>query len=321
MTYTLVATAKNEAPYLLEWVAYHRMIGFDEILIYQNDSDDFTHEILTEMARIGAVRYSYNRALPGRHQIRAYRRAGRQPAYLEADWALALDLDEFLHVNCGAGRLDDLMAALPEADVVLLNWRYFGSGGHLDLTDDLVTERFVLSEHDTRIVEELTPYKAMFRPPLFERCGIHRPAKPKRPEEEMIVCNGSGLTGDAFERLRFRSKDPWRRRLAQVNHYITRDAASFVLKSDRGSAHQAHREIDRRYWRRRNFNVHEDRRLAERSDEIVAAMAELDLASGGKLRALREAALAAHRQRFEQLLGQSAFRDLFAFCREFRPAA
>ena len=36
-TFTLVSTVKDEAPYLWEWVAYHRMIGFNDILIFQND--------------------------------------------------------------------------------------------------------------------------------------------------------------------------------------------------------------------------------------------------------------------------------------------
>jgi muconolactone delta-isomerase len=48
-TTTLVATLKNEGPYLWEWVAYHKSIGFDNIVIFQNDSNDMTHGILHEM--------------------------------------------------------------------------------------------------------------------------------------------------------------------------------------------------------------------------------------------------------------------------------
>ena len=35
-TTTLVATVKNEGPYLWEWVAHHNSIGFDNIVIFQN---------------------------------------------------------------------------------------------------------------------------------------------------------------------------------------------------------------------------------------------------------------------------------------------
>ena len=128
MTYTLVATAKNEAPFLLEWVAYHKMIGFDNIIIYQNDSDDFTDEILKLLRSMGVVKYFYNRAQRGRHQVRAYKRASRQLAYQEARRVMALDLDEFLVIHEGIGHLDDLFDVLPESDVVMVNWRRFGSG-------------------------------------------------------------------------------------------------------------------------------------------------------------------------------------------------
>ncbi|HSF63795.1 MAG TPA: glycosyltransferase family 2 protein, partial [Paracoccaceae bacterium] len=145
MRAALVATAKNEAPFLLEWVAHHLEVGFTDIILYQNDSDDLTHETMALLQKIGAVTYFYNRAAPGTHQVRAYKRAAAQPAYQAADWAMALDLDEFLVVKAGDGRLGDLLAAAPETDAFRLNWRIFGSGHHRHLSDDLVTDRFRLA--------------------------------------------------------------------------------------------------------------------------------------------------------------------------------
>ena len=37
---------KNEGPYILEWLAYHRIVGFEDFLIYTNDCEDGTTEIL-----------------------------------------------------------------------------------------------------------------------------------------------------------------------------------------------------------------------------------------------------------------------------------
>ena len=42
----LFSAMKNEAPFVLEWVAYHKVIGFDEIVIAFNDCDDGTAELL-----------------------------------------------------------------------------------------------------------------------------------------------------------------------------------------------------------------------------------------------------------------------------------
>ncbi len=314
MPFTLVATAKNEGPYFLEWVAHHRMIGFDTILLYQNDSDDLTHEILRTLDRIGAVHYFYNRAGRGRHQVKAYKRAARHQLFRDADFAMALDLDEFLCIHTGDGTLSDLLKALPETDKVLINWRRFGNGGQTRIEDDLVTERFVRAEAADRVTTHLTPYKALFRPSHYHRCGIHQPREPLVDEDSIRVCNGSGLVQGAFDQHRFRAKDPEMRRLAQINHYITRDAASFVLKSARGSAHQADRGVNQTYWQRRNFNDEEDARLADRAPALRAAMDALDEKSGGRLGRLRRKALERHRERFRAVLEQPEGQELYAFC-------
>ena len=314
MTYTLVATAKNEAPYFLEWVAYHRMIGFDQIMIYQNDSDDLTDETLKVMQEIGAVGYAYNRAEKGRHQVRAYKRASRQPVFRDSDWVMALDMDEFLNIHVGNGHLDDLFAALPDCDSVLVNWRRFGNDGKAEIGDELVTQRFKSAEENQRISEWLTPFKTLFRPTHYGRCGVHQAREQLVSPDQIRTVNGSGLQEDEFERKKFRATDPECRKLAQINHYITRDAASFVLKSYRGSAHQADRGIDETYWKRRNFNDEADTGLAHRSDAIAAAMADLDAQSGGRLSDLRERSIALHRERFQQLLKQPDYSALYEFC-------
>ncbi|MEL7116415.1 MAG: glycosyltransferase family 2 protein [Pseudomonadota bacterium] len=316
MGYTLVATAKNEGPYLFEWVAYHRMIGFDTILIFQNDSDDGTDKTLRLMHEMGLVHYRYNRAMPGRHQVKAYITASRNAAFQRSDWAIALDLDEFLRIRVGRGHLDDLMGALPEADEVLLNWRRFGDAGHDRLTRDLVTTRFTRAEPADNIARGLTAYKALFKPRIFGRPGIHRPKEPCVPEDQIRTCNGSGLFEPDFTRGGFRATDPGLRRLAQVNHYMVRDAASFVMKSKRGSGHQADREISHRYWTRRNFNDVDDFGLAARQAEIWAAMDAFDRESGGRLSRLRAKSIKLHQARFRDLLEEPFYRALYAFCRD-----
>ncbi|AUQ70058.1 glycosyltransferase family 2 protein [Phaeobacter inhibens] len=318
MRYTLVATAKNEGPAILEWVAYHKMIGFETIIIYQNDSDDFTHETLKILRDMGEIAYFYNRAERGRHQVKAYKRAAQQAAFREAQWVLALDLDEFLLVRADGGTVQDLVDAMPECNQIMLNWKRFGGAGKTRISQDLVVETFTLAEDEARVKTHLTPFKAMFDPSAYTRCGVHRPQGQLIPEDQIRICNGSGLPLNAYEHRNFRAKDPGQRALAQINHYITKDAASFVLKSYRGSAHQANRAIDRKYWTRRNYNSQEDLLLAARADAIRDRMQELDAASGGRLLDLRDQAIELHRSRFDALMEDSAtvYRDLYTYCLE-----
>lgn len=178
MTHTtcLVATAKNEAPFLWEWVAYHKMIGFDRIILFQNDSDDGTHRMMQALDRAGIVEYHNNSgAATGQQQVRAYVRAGKLDSFQTADWAMALDLDEFLHVKTGNGTVQALIEALGEADCAAINWKLFGASGTRTLTDELVTQRFTMAEADERVRTRLTGFKSLFRTSVYSRPGVHRP--------------------------------------------------------------------------------------------------------------------------------------------------
>jgi hypothetical protein len=55
MAFVLLSTMKNEAPFILEWVAYHRAIGFDRIKIVPEESDDGTTDLLDALAGQGII--------------------------------------------------------------------------------------------------------------------------------------------------------------------------------------------------------------------------------------------------------------------------
>ncbi|MBT9572601.1 MAG: glycosyltransferase family 2 protein, partial [Pseudomonas umsongensis] len=49
ITTVVCAICKNEKPYILEWVAHQKLSGFDQIFVYDNDSDDGTAEALIRL--------------------------------------------------------------------------------------------------------------------------------------------------------------------------------------------------------------------------------------------------------------------------------
>jgi len=313
----LVATAKDEGPFLLEWVAFHRLAGFDPIIVYQNDSTDGTAETLETLDRIGAISYFDNPAKRGRHQVRAYKRSCEVGAYRAADWAMALDIDEFLNVKCGTGKVQDLIAAIPDCDRILLNWRLFGAGGYSALSERLVTERFTVCDRASDMSRGLKAYKSLYRTPLFGRPGVHRvhPVD-KETVTQIRTANGSGLKEDSFEIKNFRSTDPGLLKLAQINHYVLRDASSFLIKATRGSAHQPDRDLRENFWnrRQRHSRAEQDITLRQRAPEIEREMHALDSRSDGRLQKLRRKALAHYRTRLEELLEDPANRELFIHC-------
>jgi hypothetical protein len=164
----LVTTAQNQAPYFLEWVAHHQEVGFTDIAIYQNDSDDLTHETLSLLRDIGAIQYFYNRAPKPIRRTQAYARAAKLPAYTNSDCAMALDMDEFLVIKAGQGTLIDLQSAVPNADCIQFTRRNFGNSGFEIATPQLVTERFAMAEK----TKSTKAGKCLFHPAKFAQPGI-----------------------------------------------------------------------------------------------------------------------------------------------------
>ena len=305
-----VTTVKNEGPYVLEWVAHHRLCGFDRIVVFQNDSDDTTVQSLRVLARLGVIEFFDNPNDEGKFQAQAYRRASRLEAFASSDWCMALDFDEYLGVRVGAGGLEDLVTSCPTADAIMVNWRNFGSGGQLDLDQGLLTERFTMTEDPSRMLGEQkhTAFKTLFRTSSFARPGIHFPRVPT--VERPVLVNGSGIMDGAFPRQAWRSADPGGYALAQINHYIIRDVMSFILKSARGSANAPHRDLGAKYWSTYEINEAEDRLLADRSAAIWTEMKRLDDLSDGLLMRLRLRAFRQWRTKFRNLVAKPEFAEL-----------
>jgi hypothetical protein len=68
---------RNECLFALEWVAYHRAIGFDDMFVCTNDCDDGTDEMMDRLQALGLVHHIGNedrrrsRAATVRGQARA----------------------------------------------------------------------------------------------------------------------------------------------------------------------------------------------------------------------------------------------------------
>lgn len=90
----LVVIIKNEAPYLREFLEYYQLIGFNQIIVYDNESTDATKEILSPYIQKGYVEYHY---IKGKYrQLMAYNDALWKHRY-DFEYLAFLDADEFLY--------------------------------------------------------------------------------------------------------------------------------------------------------------------------------------------------------------------------------
>ncbi len=286
--YMLVATVKNEGVNIFEWVAHHRAIGFTDIVVYENGSTDLTRRQLRVMESHGFIKYFRNefhrgegQALP--YQNRAYKRASRLPEYAECEWCIALDGDEFLNIHIGDGQLTDLLDHFSDADQIILPWRVFGCSGHEEISDHLYCEKFTYGWGDDHDRISRYAIKTLFKTASYVHPGIHRPRRPKKPINN--IAYGSGRTEKNNEV--FEPKLHNRYAIAQINHYMTRDAQSLLLSRVRGSSSNTSRNLGLLYWLMWNWNTQQDLTIQKYNTQLKAEMDAMDQKSNGRLSMMR----------------------------------
>jgi hypothetical protein len=306
----IVTTMKNEGPFILEWLAYHRMIGVDDFLIYTNDCTDGTDTMLDLLQQKGLVQHRQNpfktMDMPPQHA--ALQSAESEPLMMNSDWAICMDVDEFINIKVGDGTLPALFAAMeqaiPGANMIALTWRLFGNADIDTYQDRFLIEQFALAAPEiVRKPHQAWGFKTLFRNiDIYKKLGVHRP-KGLRPDlwDQVKWLNGSGAP---MPRELFRNG--WRSTVetygydwVQLNHYAVRSAESFLVKRDRGRVNHVDRDQGLHYWFRMNFNMVEDRSVQRM---IPAARAEYDrLLTDPGIRTAHDATVAAHRAKIAEL--------------------
>ena len=141
MSHLAILTVRNEGAFLLEWIAHHRAVGFDDFLVFSNDCNDGTDAILDRLAALGGLTHVRNDGPydKGGIQFTALKAAAKLDQVRNAEWILPLDVDEFVNIHTGDGTLTALHDALPDATAITLTWRLFGNDGQVRFEDAPIT--------------------------------------------------------------------------------------------------------------------------------------------------------------------------------------
>lgn len=313
----IVTTMKNEGPFILEWLAYHRAVGVDDFLIYSNDCTDGTDTMLDLLQDKGLVQHRDNpfRKTDLKPQHAALQAAENEPVIQNCGWAICMDVDEFINIKLGDGTLKALYHAMGEANMISLTWRLFGNADVQRYEDRLITEQFTLCAPElVRKPHQAWGFKTLFRNiDLYKKLGVHRP-KGLRPDlwNQIHWLNGSG---QPMPREMFRNG--WRSTLdtygydwVSLNHYAVRSAESFLVKRDRGRVNHVDRDQGLNYWFRMNHNAVEDRSILRM---LPALRTEFDRLMGDPdIRAAHQATVAAHRAKITELHATDNYERFFA---------
>jgi len=230
---------RNEGPIIVEWVTWYRMLGFSDVVVVTNNCTDRSPELLDALQAAGWVHHLRHDVAPGQritHQKLAA--ATQHKAVRRADWALVCDVDEFLVIHEGSGRIEELIGTRT-TDVPFLamgfNWRIFGSCG-------VVHQQFALALPLKGSGSSMM--KMMHRQPRwFQSLGEHGPRgwdlarygrSPEGPGMYLVNAKGEPVphwSPEAPRYIRTLAKPYATHARAQMNHYMLRSAETFSLKA------------------------------------------------------------------------------------------
>lgn len=173
----VIASSRNEGAYIVEWIAYHSLVGVEKFFVYSNNDDDGSDILLSRLHEAGIIFYINSDATNCLPQYKAYGHGLKfLPDILDYAWTFVIDIDEFISFDPSRySNLDDFLSCAESAgaDAVCLNWQMFGmfDQRNTNLHDPLIarlTYRF----------PDVNPHiKCAFRPKKFEQSHAHFPFK------------------------------------------------------------------------------------------------------------------------------------------------
>lgn len=241
--YLLACSIKNEGPDILEWVAYHRAVGFDHIAIASNDCDDGCDQLIDALQVCGFVTHHPNAFGPhSMPQHAAWRRIKKQAFFANADYLMMLDADEFLNVHIDDGTVQALARALGKHDIFTLNWAGFGPVTEKPALTSWVTERFQLC-----VATNSQPNKgckSLIRAPQrFENFHNHGPTDRKDGLATTVLRDSGAVLSisdpdELVTKCRSVPMSQISHKIGQINHYGTKTMPEYRLRIERGRGTQ-----------------------------------------------------------------------------------
>ncbi len=253
--FSICAIFKNEHPFILEWLAYHRCLGIKHFFIADNISTDGSSELLKALDQINVIkRYSYPTENGVAPQIGAYNTL-LTSADTEVEWLAFIDADEFITPTNYEEGLNELISLLEEDNIsaVALNWAVYGSSCSIIPENSLVIERLNRRANKDHPVN--LHYKSLVRRRDTVSAGrtphefILQENKSYVKTSGDIVCENHGLS---------KSVD-WK--IARINHYVIKSKAEFISKkAARGRATTLEKKLNRNinFFRNHDLNHVED---------------------------------------------------------------
>lgn len=205
MKVALVCIAKNEDYYLDEWLEYNHKLGFDQIIMYENNwRCPINKNYLTKIPYDGDIK-----------QLPAYNDFVKNNK--DFNWVAFIDCDEFItlvkHKN-----IKELIEDYKDFNGISLNWFIFGSGGLYERENTSLLKQFKYRNSKVdKHIKVIMNLKFNFKMTLPHNSNL-----PVVDTNKKLIYSAYNMGGPTD--------------IAYINHYHSKTYEDFKIRCERGRA-------------------------------------------------------------------------------------
>lgn len=238
-----VVLAKDEEPYIEEWLKYHTDLGIDKFFIINNNDLASGEKYKQDLEFQNELSKKYPAQFFQLCGQDALSIAGKQRGVLshfyfnvikptnEFDWVTFIDIDEFLYF--GGKTIKEFLSQqkFSDTDIIHLNWRCYGDNGRIFASSEPVQDRFTVQAPLDCIYNSVEAAKGvtedMFLKSIFrvsdKRTVITNP-------HTIFIENSVCRTADGqLSDCRYAAERP-KNIDCYVKHYITKSLEEYILR-------------------------------------------------------------------------------------------
>lgn len=172
---SICAIFQDEAPYMREWIEFHRLVGVEHFWLYNNNSTDnyaevlapYIHEGVVELIEWPSDRNDWD-SFCFSVQPRAYTDAVKRARGV-SKWLAILDLDEFLFSPIQNNVAKLLNREFSSCAGVCVNWQLYGTSFIYSIPTNKTTIEMLTLKAETKYPRNLL-YKSIVQPKYVTEC-------------------------------------------------------------------------------------------------------------------------------------------------------
>jgi len=156
MHVAITSIQRNRNPWIVEWLAFHLLMGFTKIIVYVHKSDDGMTETLNRLMPHYPIEVFIIHDVEN-PQLAVYQHSWTQNKD-QVDWMAFIDGDEFLFSPQQAASSDpahwnigEILSRYADKEISALGvfWMTYGGNGHVDEPAGLIVENYPRHSHPT----------------------------------------------------------------------------------------------------------------------------------------------------------------------------